>query len=74
MNWLMSPYVNQAAVAGQLYGYSSRLHTRRLQDRLRGTVPFQSWELEQLEIIHRQVLQEISGNAIRAEASLLEVA
>jgi hypothetical protein len=57
-----------------LYGYRSRLHTRRLQDRLRGTVPFQSWELEQLEIIHRQVLQEISGNAIRAEASLLEVA
>jgi hypothetical protein len=74
MNWLMSPYVNQAAVAGQLYGYRSRLHTRRLQDRLRGAVLFQPWELEQLEIIHRQVLQEISGNDIRAEASLLEVA
>jgi hypothetical protein len=74
MNWLMSPYVNLNAVAGQLYGTGSRLHTRRLQDRLRGTVSFQPWELAQLEIIHRQVLQEISGNEIRAEASLLEVA
>ena len=74
MNWLKSPYVNLNAVAGQLYGKGSRLHTRRLQDRLRGTVPFQPWELAQLEIIHRQVLQEISGNAVREEASLLEVA
>ncbi len=74
MNWLMSPYVNLNAVAGQLYGGGSRLHTRRLQDRLRGTVPFQPWELEQLAIIHRQLIQEISGNEIRAEAALLEVA
>ncbi len=74
MNWLMSPYVNLNTVAGQLYGGGSRLHTRRLQDRLRGTVPFQPWELEQLAIIHRQLLREISGNEIRAEAALLEVA
>jgi hypothetical protein len=74
MNWLMSPYVNQDEVAGQLYGGRSRLHTRRLQDRLRGTIPFQEWERERLEIIKRQVLREISGNGIRAEASLLEVA
>lgn len=74
MNWLMSPYVNHAEVAGQLYGYRSRLHTRRLQDRLRGTVPFQPWELERLKIIKRQVLQEISGNEVRAEEALLEVA
>ena len=74
MNWLMSPYVNLNTIAGQLYGGGSRLHTRRLQDRLRGTVPFQPWELEQLEIIKRQVLQEISGNEVRAAASLLEVA
>jgi hypothetical protein len=74
MNWLMNPYVNLNTVAGQLYGGGSRLHTRRLQDRLRGTVPFQPWELEQLAIIHRQLLQEISGNEIRAEAALLEVA
>jgi hypothetical protein len=38
----MSPYVNLNAVAGQLYGTGSRLHTRRLQDRLRGTVSFQN--------------------------------
>jgi len=74
MNWLMSSYVNLNAVAGQLYGAGSRLHTRRLKDRLRGTVPFQPWELERLEIIKRQVLQEIGGNEVRAETSLLEVA
>jgi hypothetical protein len=74
MNWLMSPYVDLNAVAAQLYGGGSRLHTRRLQDRLRGATPFKPWELERLEVIHRQVLQEISGNAVREEASLLEVA
>ena len=74
MNWLMSPYVDLNTIAGQLYGGGSRLHTRRLKDRLRGTVPFQPWELEQLEIIHRRLLQEISGNEIRAGSSLLEVA
>ncbi len=74
MNWLMSPYVNQNAVAGQLYGSRSRLHTRRLQDRLRGKVPFQPWELEQLEIIKRQVLQHICENRVLAEAALLELA
>ena len=74
MNWLMSPYVNQDAVAGQLYGYRSRLHTRRLQDRLRGTVPFQEWELERLEIIKRQLLQQVSENRILAEEALLALA
>lgn len=74
MNWLKSPYVNLNTVAGQLYGGGSRLHTRRLQERLRGVVPFKAWELEQLEIIHRQMLQQISGNEIRAGSSLMEVA
>ncbi len=74
MNWLMSPYVNLNTVAGQLYGGGSRLHTRRLQDRLRGAVPFQEWELERLELIKRQVLQHLGESRVLAGEALLELA
>jgi hypothetical protein len=61
MTWLTNQYLDLNAVAGQLYGSRSRLHTRRLHDRLRGRVPFQHWELTQLEAIRNEVVKTMAS-------------
>ncbi len=60
MNWLEEPYINLPYVAEKLYGSRSRLHTRKLQDRLRGRFPFQSWEVERLEELKHQIVLHLS--------------
>ncbi len=57
MNWLdNNPYIDVSFVADQLYGGRSRLHTRRLQDKLRGRSIFQEWEKERLAQLKEQLI------------------
>ena len=56
MNWLFNPYIDLDFVADQLYGGRSRLHTRRLQDKLKGRSVFQQWEIERLAQLKEQLI------------------
>ncbi|MBD0259786.1 MAG: hypothetical protein ICV83_29055 [Cytophagales bacterium] len=69
MNWLFNPYIDLDFVAEQLYGGRSRLHTRRLQDKLKGRSVFQQWETERLA----QLKEQLIANLLR-EKGIYEVA
>jgi hypothetical protein len=56
MHWLTQPYIDLYYVAARLYGRGSRLHTRKLQDRLGGRFHFQRWELDRLEEIRAEMI------------------
>jgi hypothetical protein len=59
MNWLFNPYIDLDFVAEQLYGGRSRLHTRRLQDKLKGRSVFQQWETERLAHLKEQLIANL---------------
>ena len=59
MNWLFNPYIDLDFVAEQLYGGRSRLHTRRLQDKLKGRSVFQPWETERLAQLKEQLITNL---------------
>ena len=59
MNWLFNPYIDLDFVAEQLYGGRSRLHTRRLQDKLKGRSVFQPWETERLAQLKEQLIANL---------------
>jgi hypothetical protein len=59
MNWLFNPFIDLDFVAEQLYGGRSRLHTRRLQDKLKGRSVFQSWEIERLAQLKEQLIANL---------------
>jgi hypothetical protein len=59
MNWLFNPFIDLDFVAEQLYGGRSRLHTRRLQDKLKGRSVFQSWETERLAQLKEQLIANL---------------
>jgi hypothetical protein len=59
MNWLFNPYIDLDFVAQQLYGGRSRLHTRRLQDKLKGRSVFQPWETERLAQLKEQLIANL---------------
>jgi hypothetical protein len=59
MNWLFNPYIDLDFVAEQLYGGRSRLHTRRLQDKLKGRSMFQPWETERLAQLKEQLIANL---------------
>ncbi len=59
MNWLFNPYIDLDFVAEQLYGGRSRLHTRRLQDKLKGRSVFQTWETERLAQLKEQLIANL---------------
>ena len=69
MNWLYNPYIDLDFVAEQLYGSRSRLHTRRLQDKLKGRSLFQQWETERLA----QLKEQLIANLLQAK-EMYEVA
>lgn len=62
MNWLNNPSIDLDYIAGRLYGGRSRLHTRKLQDRLKGRFSFQTWEIERLNELKEQIIQQLSHN------------
>ena len=57
--WLHTPYLDIKHVSKTLYGSSSRLHTYRLRQKMNGILPFDSWELQQLEQIKSELLTHI---------------
>jgi hypothetical protein len=59
MNWLFNPFIDLAFVAEQLYGGRSRLHTRRLQDKLKGRSVLQPWERERLAQLKEQLIASL---------------
>ena len=69
MYWLFNPFIDLDFVAQQLYGGRSRLHTRRLQDKLKGRSVFQQWETERLA----QLREQLVANLVR-EKGIYEVA
>ena len=69
MNWLFNPFIDLDFVAQQLYGGRSRLHTRRLQDKLKGRSVFQQWEMERLA----QLKEQLIANLVQ-EKGIYEVA
>ncbi len=60
MTWLDNPYIDLAFVAGELYGGRSRLHTRRLQDKLKGRSVFQQWEKARLAQLKEQLIANLA--------------
>ena len=60
MNWLNNPYIDLTQIADKLYGGRSRLHTRKLQDRVKGRFAFQSWEVDRLNELKEQIIQHLS--------------
>jgi hypothetical protein len=61
MHWLQEPFINLEYVASLLYGSRSRLHTRKLQDRIAHRFAFQAWEKEKLEQIRKQLMHRLSA-------------
>ncbi|MDJ1504018.1 MULTISPECIES: hypothetical protein [Xanthocytophaga] len=57
--WLHTPYLDIRHVSKILYGSSSRLYVYRLRQKMNGIIPFESWELDQLETIKVELLQHI---------------
>jgi hypothetical protein len=53
--WLHIPFVNVKYVASRLYGSSSRLHTYRLQKKMGNILPFEPWEIQQLNLIKQEL-------------------
>ncbi len=62
MNWLNNPYIDLEYIASQLYGGRSRLHTRKLQDRLKGRFTFQPWEVDRLNELRNQIIKHLNYN------------
>jgi type I site-specific restriction endonuclease len=61
--WLKNPYVNLTHVASRLYGSHSRLHTHRLIKKITSILPFEPWELQELEQIKQDLLIQLGhGN------------
>ncbi len=57
--WLHTPYLDIRHVSKMLYGSSSRLYMYRLRQKMNGILPFEAWELEQLEQIKSELLTHI---------------
>ncbi|QHT66672.1 hypothetical protein GXP67_08375 [Rhodocytophaga rosea] len=57
--WLHTPYLNLTHVASKLYGSKSRLHTHRLQKKMNSILPFEQWELQQLEKIKHDLFYHL---------------
>jgi hypothetical protein len=57
--WLHIPYVNLKYVACRLYGSSSRLHTYRLQKKMKSVEPFELWEIQQLNQIKQEIFYQL---------------
>jgi hypothetical protein len=53
--WLAHPGIHLPYVAGRLYGQISRLHTRRLQDKLKGRSTLHSWEETRLQELKQEI-------------------
>ncbi len=61
MNWLNNPYIDLTHIADKLYGGRSRLHTRKLRDRVNGRFAFQPWELDRLNELKEQIIQHLNS-------------
>ncbi len=57
--WLYNPYLNLSHVATQLYGSHSRMYTQRLRKKMASALPFEPWEIQQLETIKKDILHQI---------------
>ena len=57
--WLHNPYLNLAHVATKLYGSHSRMYTQRLRKKMTSALPFEPWEIQQLEKIKQDILHQI---------------
>jgi hypothetical protein len=61
--WLHITYVNVKYIASKLYGSSSRLHTYRLQKKMDSILPFEPWEIQQLNQIKQELYYQLDqGN------------
>jgi hypothetical protein len=57
--WLYNPYLNLAEVATKLYGSNSRMYTGRLRKKMTSEMPFEPWEIQQLEKIKQDILHQL---------------
>lgn len=57
--WLHNPYLNLSEVATRLYGSNSRMYTQRLRKKMAKALPFETWEIDELERIKMDVLSHI---------------
>lgn len=63
-HWLHTPYLNLTHVAHKLYGSNSRLHTQRLRKKMTSIVPFEPWEIQQLEQIKQELLGQLQQGSL----------
>ncbi|QHT67833.1 hypothetical protein GXP67_14890 [Rhodocytophaga rosea] len=57
--WLHLPYVNVKYVASRLYGSNSRLHTYRLQKKMKSAQAFEPWEIQKLNQIKQELFYQL---------------
>jgi hypothetical protein len=58
--WIHSPYLDIDYIASKLYGATSRWHSHQLRKKIKGTAPFESWEIEQLNEIKEELLSYLT--------------
>lgn len=54
--WINSPYLDIDSIASRIYGTTSKWHSYRLRQKIQGTAPFESWEIELLNEIREELL------------------
>jgi hypothetical protein len=57
--WLHNPYLNLSEVATRLYGSHSRMYTQRLRKKMAKALPFEEWEIYELEKIKQDIICHI---------------
>jgi hypothetical protein len=63
--WLHNPYLNLEEVATKLYGSHSRMYTQRLRKKITKAIPFEDWEIHELEKIKQDIIHRIQhGNPV----------
>ncbi len=57
--WLMSPALHLHSVSARLYGNQSKRNRTRLVGKLNRQLPFEEWELKELEAIRQHLLNSL---------------
>jgi hypothetical protein len=60
LHWMNSPYIDIDSIAGRIYGTTSKWYAYRLRQKIQGSLPFESWEIELLNEIKEELLSYVT--------------
>ncbi|QHT68287.1 hypothetical protein GXP67_17400 [Rhodocytophaga rosea] len=61
--WIHSPYLDIDSIASRIYGTTSKWHTYRLRQKIQGSLPFESWEIELLNEVKEELLSYVAPSS-----------